>query len=60
MLFARAATRAQLDSFVDAEISDLLGEVMGPAAEVAVADSDCFAASGTADFWSRRVVECLG
>lgn len=55
----KVATRIHLDSFVDAEISDLPRETMVVAIVAALIDGDCFAASGTADFWTRCVVECL-
>ena len=60
MLFARAVARAKLDSVMDEEISDLLGEVLGPVNEVIAVDSNCFLSSGTTDFWGRHVVGFLG
>ena len=56
-------TRVHLDSFVDAEVSNLFGEIVASdvvATTIAVAvDGCCLAAGDTAGIRGRRVVGCL-
>src|SRR4051812_48333017 len=60
----RTTTRFHLDSFVDAEISDFLGEIMASAivpAVIAVAVDDGWLEVGDlVDVGSRRVCGCIG
>ena len=59
----RTTTRVHLDSFVDAEVSNLFSEIAAStvvATTIAVAvDGCCPAAGDTADIRSRRAVGCL-
>ena len=63
-LVTGTTTHVHLDSFVDAEVSNLFGEIAVSVvlvAAVAIAvDDGCLAAGDVADIWSRCVGGCLG